>query len=178
MSFHNFSAREKPEKIYLHLSKRITVYGPHFPNKEKKKLDKLCIWLRENDLKNTNLVINLPDSHFPFPISKDSDIRNWERSEYCLNTSDLNIIIFTVDGKNSGVTSELDYLIEKNINFLMFIETKIIIKRNKRKKKIRAGSSIIRGRLKKISIAYHEFPSGNEDDFYNTVYQNICDFFQ
>lgn len=158
------------------LAKRITVYGPHFPFKEKKRLDNLCAWIRENKYKNTSLVINLPDSYFPFPMNRDSDIRNWERSEYCLKTSDLNILVFTLEGKNSGVTSELDYMVENNLDFLIFVETKIQIK-GRRKKKIRAGSSLIRGRLKKLSKAYHEFTSGNEDDFHNAVYQRIFDYF-
>lgn len=151
--------------------------GPHYPFEEKRRLDNLCAWVRENGYKNTSLVINLPDSYFPFPLNSDSDTRNWERSEYCLKTSDLNILIFTLKGKNSGVTSELGYLIENNINFLMYIETKKVLAR-RRKKLVRAGSSIIRGKLKKLSKGYHEFPSGNEGDFHNAVYQSICDFFQ
>ncbi len=174
MTFQNKFTEANPKKIYLHLSKSIRVYGPHYPPEEKRRLEKFCKWMKERDYTNISLVINLPDSYFPFQLNSDSDIRNWERSEYCLNNSDLNILIFTIKGKNSGVTSEIDCVIKNNLNFLMFVETR----RRKNRKNIRAGSSLIRGKLKKLSRGYHEFPSGDDDNLCNTIYQFVNDFFQ
>lgn len=172
MNSHTTSSKEKPEKVYLHFSKRITIYGSYFPLDERKRLNDLRKCIRERSFKNTNLAIDYPVSYFPFRLPSNPKRKNLVRSRYCLKTTDLNILIFTFKGEKTGVGYELEYAIRKKFDFLLFREVKM-----KRKKKIASGSSLIDGRLLEISRNYIEFPIGDNKFLCDAVYQRIIDFF-
>lgn len=172
MNSHTTSSKEKPEKVYLHFSKRITIYGSYFPPDERKRLYDLRKCIRERSFKNTNLARDYPDSYFPFRLPSNPKLKNLVRSRYCLKTSDLNILIFTFKGEKTGVGYELEFAIRKKFDFLLFREVKM-----KRKKKIPSGSTLIDGLLLEISRNYIEFPIGDNEFLCDAVSQRIIDFF-
>ena len=171
MSFYNIP-REKPEKVYLHLSKIITIYGSYYPPNESRRLYKLKKCIKKRSFKNIHLVKDYPPSHFPFKLPSNNNLRNLFRSRYCLKTSDLNILIFTFEGEKTGVGYELEYAIRKKLDYLLFREKKI-----ERGREIFAGSSLIDGLLIEISKSYIDFPFGDDEYLCDSVYQRIIDFF-
>lgn len=105
-------------------SKIITIYGPYYPQSELDRINNLKKFVRKGGFIKINLVKFYPSSHFPFTLPSNPDSRNLERSRYCLRTSDLNIIIFTFKGENTGVALELDYALREKCDFLFFREVK------------------------------------------------------
>ena len=79
----------------------ITIYGPYYPESEKEFLIKQRDFLRESDYTRTNLVIDYPN---------EANRNALEISIDCLETSDVNFLIFTREGKNQGVTRELTHV--------------------------------------------------------------------
>ena len=79
----------------------ITIYGPYYPESEKEFLIKQRDFLRESDYMRTNLVIDYPN---------EANRNALEISIDCLETSDVNFLIFTREGKNQGVTRELTHI--------------------------------------------------------------------
>ena len=78
---------------------RITIYGSYHPDSELEFLEKQREFLIQNQYTNTKLV---NEYHEEFP-----SLLPYEISKYCLEYSDVNFFIFTKEGKNQGVTVEL-----------------------------------------------------------------------
>lgn len=149
-------------------NKRITIYGSYYPKETLKRMKKLRDCLRKRNFKNTKLVMDYPRSFFP-SLSRDKDLRNLQRSRHCLKVSDFNLIIFTLIGIDSGITTEFDYSIRKKFNFLLFCEED--------EDGNIAGSSLIRGRLKELSINFLRFTKENDEELCDLAYHRIIDFF-
>ena len=79
----------------------ITIYGSYYPESEKEFLIKQRNFLRESGYSRTNLVIDYPNEANRNPLEISID---------CLETSDVNFLIFTREGKNQGVTRELTHI--------------------------------------------------------------------
>jgi hypothetical protein len=156
------------EKLY----KTITIYGPYYPKDKKRRLRDLRDYLRKFGYKSTYVVSDYPADFFPDKISQET--KSLERSEYCLDHSDLNIFIYLFDCPLTGVQVELDYVIEKNKeNYLLFVEEKL----DENNKKVIAFSDLVRGKLKRIGKRFIKFDEGDDDVLHDVVYQRIADFF-
>ena len=78
---------------------RIAIYGSYYPSGELEFLKRQRDYLISNGYVSTNIVKEFHDqcpSLTPLQISRD-----------CLHNSDVNFFIFTKEGKNQGVTVEL-----------------------------------------------------------------------
>ena len=78
---------------------RITIYGSYYPDSELTFLETQRDFLIQNGYKNTKLVKEYHEQYkslTPLEVSKD-----------CLYYTDVNFFIFTKEGKNQGVTVEL-----------------------------------------------------------------------
>ncbi len=152
----------------------LTIYGPYYPREERNRLDRVRNYLKKNNFKKTNLVRDYPSRYFPdLHLIKDQDRRNLHRSRYCLETSDLNILIFTFNGDNQGVATELVYCIENNCDYLVFIETK-----EEKGRIILASSTLIIGSLKEMGKKLFKFAEGDDKELFDAVYSRVVDFFQ
>lgn len=87
--------------------------------------------------------------------------------------SNLILLIFTFNGERDGVGFELDYVLKKNSNFLIFVEFK-----SSRGKKIIACSSLLKARLKEFGKSYIEFPLMDDDYLLDIAFSRIIDYFQ
>ncbi|MFX1258539.1 MAG: hypothetical protein ACFFAN_11805 [Promethearchaeota archaeon] len=168
----NLKLPKRQEKVQFYSKKKITIYGPYYPETERDRLYNLKRYLEERNINDINLVRDYPLNFFPFPLPSDEDQRNLERSRYCLKKSDLNILIFTFKGECSGVCKELDHCTYNKIDFLVFFEFKIV-----NEKKITAGSTLIKGGLKEIRKSYNEFAEGDNAYLCDAVYSRVMDFF-
>lgn len=81
---------------------RITFYGSYYPDSERYLLERQRDILRSVGYPDTNLVIDYRKPH--------KDATPLEVSERCLETSDVNFLILTRNGKNLGVTDEIAYV--------------------------------------------------------------------
>lgn len=156
----------------MNIKNIITIYGSYYPKNEAKRLKILRDCLREKEIENIEITREYPVSYFPFNLPSDQNLKNLERSRYCLRTSELNILIFTFEGEKSGVGHELEISLHKNIEFLLLVEVK-----EQRGRKIVAGSSLLQGRLKETSNSFIEFPEGDDVYLCDVVYSRIIDYF-
>lgn len=149
-------------------NKRITIYGSYYPKETKKRLKKLRDCLRKRKFKSVNLVMDYPTKFFP-SLPRDKDLRNLQRSRHCLKVSDINLIIFTFIGIDSGITTEFHYSIMKKFPFFLFCEED--------EDGNIAGSSLIRGRLKELSINFLRFTKENDEELCDLAHSRIFDIF-
>jgi hypothetical protein len=149
-------------------SKRITIYGAYYPKEELDRLKNLRKYLKKQKFKRVNLVMNYPRNFFKIPYIENGDEFIYEKSIYCVENSDLNIFIYTYDGKLEGESIELNYAIDHAKDFLIFIETG---------ENLPACSRVITGLLKKIGIRYIPFPRDDDKYLQEAVYNRIFEYF-
>lgn len=82
---------------------RITVYGSYRPPEEKRRLVAQRDFLRGRGYRNTFLVEDMYEA-------PDNEGGALDQSKRCLEDSDTNFLIFTMDGKIAGVTRELAHV--------------------------------------------------------------------
>ena len=152
--------------------KIITLYGPYAPPEELDRLECLIDCLKLRGFDNIKLVKDFPPDFFTISLPENENERILEKSLYCLKNSDLNILVFTLDGINAGVAIELNYCINNKIDFLVYFELKI-----ENGVKIIAGSRLIRGILSKIGKSFISFPERNDSYLCDAVNSRIIDFF-
>lgn len=167
MNSHKFN-QNSTESMKEIFNKRITIYGSYYPKETFKRMKNLKVCLRKRNFSNVKLVIDYPRKIFP-SLHPDKDIRNLERSRHCLKISDLNLIIFTLVGIDSGITTEFLYSLQKRYNFLLLCEQD--------ENDNIAGSSLIRGRLKELSKNFITFAKDNDEELCDVAFQRIIDFF-
>ncbi len=167
MNSHN-SNQNSTESMREIFNKKITIYGSYYPKETLKRIKKLKECLRKRKFVDVNLVRDYPRSIFP-SLSRDNDIRNLQRSRHCLKISDLNLIIYTFIGIDSGITTEFHISIWKKYNFLLFCEQD--------ENNNIAGSSLIRARLKELSRNFITFSRDNDEELCDVAFQRIIDFF-
>ena len=153
-------------------NKIITLYGPYAPMEELERLENLINCLKIRGFNNINLVKDYPPDFFSIALPENENQRILEKSTYCLKKSDLNILVFTLNGINAGVAIELNYCINNKIDFLVYFELKI-----ENGEKIIAGSRLIRGLLSKIGKSFISFPESNNSYLCDAVNSRIIDFF-
>jgi hypothetical protein len=152
--------------------KVITIYGPYYPEEKKKRLINLRDYLKEHGYEETDLVSERPDDFFQFEFEEDT--KELERSEYCLEKSDLNIFIYFFEGSLSGVQTELDYIIGKEkSNYFVCVEEKL----DENGQRILAFSKLVEENLKRIGKRFISFDEGDDEALRDVVYQRIFDFF-
>ncbi len=164
MSSHKFNNLSKNEI----LNKKITIYGAYYPITELKRLRNLRNYLKKEKFYDVHLVEDYPASYFNFPRFKTSDQFIYEKSIYLVDNSDLNIFVYTYDGKLEGETWELNHSIYNDKDYLLFIETG---------ERIPACSRVITGYLYKIGRNFIPFPRNNDEDLHITAYNRIIDYF-
>ena len=156
------------ESLQKVLNKRITIYGAYFPKTELQRLKDLRKFLKKKGLKRVFLVMNYPRSFFKFPYIEGEDEYIYEKSIYCVEKSDLNVFVYTYEGRLEGETVELIHAIDHKKDFLTFVETG---------ETLPACSRIITGRLDKLGIRYFPFPKKDDKYLQDAVYHRIYDFF-
>ncbi len=149
-------------------NKTITIYCSYYPKTTLKRMEKVRDCLIKRKFKNTKLVKDYRGRFFP-SLSKDPEVRIIQRSRHCLKVSDLNLIIFTFVGIDSGITTEFHYSIQKKFNFLLYCEED--------EEGNIAGSSLIRGRLKELSKSFIRFSKEDDEELCDLAYHRILDFF-
>lgn len=137
----------------------ITIYGSYKP-KEKERLKDLRDYLKSDGFLNTSIVEDYPDNdtftHEPIP--EDNDKKNYLRSVYAIDNSDINVFVYTYRMGGGGFVRELSMCLDENkiSNILIFTE--------KREREREAMSSIIRGELKKLGEYYCRTTQFENDD--------------
>ncbi|KKL98800.1 hypothetical protein LCGC14_1820820 [marine sediment metagenome] len=149
-------------------NKRITIYGAYFPDNELQRLKNLRRFLRKEGFKRAYLVMNYPRSFFKFPYIKKKDQFIYEKSIYCVEKSDLNVFVYTYEGKLEGETIELKHAIDHKKGFLIFVEIG---------ETLPACSRIITGLLEKLGKNFIPFPKKDDKSLRDSVYHRIFDFF-
>ena len=78
---------------------KITIYGSYYPKSEFDFLERQKKFLIQNGYSITKLVKEYQEEY--------PSLGSYEISKFCLEYSDVNFFIFTKEGKNQGVTVEL-----------------------------------------------------------------------
>jgi len=118
-----------------------TVYGPFNPTSEKSKLKRLVIMLSDYGFTNTDIIgsTNRPNLN---------GLDRHEISKFYLEESDVNLLVFTLEGSYQGLITEFDMITSFNMRDKW--DTCIICYEKKNKKK--ALGSLQLDRLKQINI--------------------------
>lgn len=82
----------------------VTIYGSYFPSEEKKILHSLKTTLIHDEYTQTRLVDDLEE------LRRKDNLTPLEISQFCLERSDINLLVFTRNGKGKGIVKELGIL--------------------------------------------------------------------
>jgi hypothetical protein len=98
-------ARRIKESADIKSQLRITIYGSFRPASERRRLEALANKLRQRGFPDTDLV---EGEKRPNP----DKLNSYEISVFYLQVSDVNFLVFTLQGRCKGVTTELDHVLE------------------------------------------------------------------
>jgi len=136
----------------------IIIYGAYNPPGdgehlgEKERLIKLQDRLKKDGYTETYIVEDIPYNEKSFSP-------NLDKSYYCLEFADLNILVFTCRGNTDSVTSELEYAIENNLlsKCLVFEECY---------NGISAMGTLPREKLRRVRYSLVKVEYKNDEDLY------------
>lgn len=163
--------QQKKESFLSHKDEiLIIIYGAYSPPSDGRHLGgkERLIKLRDN-LKNEGYIQTYIVEEFP--SDEKSISPNLDKSYYCLEYADLNILVFTCRGNTDSVTSELEYAIGNNLlsKCLVFEECY---------NGISAMGTLPREKLRRERYSIARFEYENDDDLYEHVLGYVVYFLE
>lgn len=152
-----FFEKKKRERLRLRPLLQITIYGSFQPSTEKERLSRLVEGLRKKGYTSCDIVGGKlrPNPH---------NLASYELSQFYLEHSDVNFLVFTHEGKRLGVTDELGYVLHSPIMSKMrqfcIIFDEVSLGHS-------ALTTLQLDKIKDLEMRYHEFST--DKDLHNVA---------